>query len=260
MLQPGSRHWKPALRKIASSPSASASRLTRSEPGHHPGGHAIGDMPPARDSRGVTQIRQARVGAGADENPVDPGAFDRLAGNECHVGERLLPGLAPRRIGRIGRIGDRLVDRDRMLGAGAPGDGRRDVGDVNDLVAVERRIIVARQLTPLRHRAMERFAFWREAAAFDIGEGGLVRRDKTDLGAEFDGQVADGHAPFHPHRPDGVARVFDGMAGAGRSADPADEMEDQVFRRHARPRLALEPDPHRLGLALPQRLRPPAHG
>ena len=47
---------------------------------HHHGDHAFGDLAPAHDVGGDLQVRQARVGAGADEHAIDRQARQRHAG------------------------------------------------------------------------------------------------------------------------------------------------------------------------------------
>ena len=62
MLQPASRHSKPAALKILSSPSASACFLTQLRAGHHHGPDAVGHRRPLHDpGRGPQILRRALV-------------------------------------------------------------------------------------------------------------------------------------------------------------------------------------------------------
>ena len=92
--QPGSRHSKPASRKILSRPSFSASAFTRPEPGTTMAETFAGDLAAARDLGGGAQILDAAVGAGADEHAVDRHVDQPGARRQAHVGERARPGLA----------------------------------------------------------------------------------------------------------------------------------------------------------------------
>src|SRR5580704_16136181 len=90
-------------------------------PRHDPGGDVGGLVAALGDGRCGAQVGDAAVGAGTDEHPVDPGALDRLAGLEPLIVQRRRPGRALLLRARR-RIGNRPVDRDDVLGAGAPGD------------------------------------------------------------------------------------------------------------------------------------------
>ena len=54
---------------------------------------------------------------------------------------------------------------------------------------------------------------------------------------------------------DGLARVFDHVAGAAIGRDLADEIENQILGRDAAAELAIDPQFQRLRLELQQRLR-----
>jgi hypothetical protein len=95
----------------------------------------------------------------------------------------------------------------------------------------------------------------REAAALEIGEGGLVGSDHAGAGAGFDAHVADGHAAFHGERADGGAGVLDDAAGCAVGADLADDGEDDVLGGDAGGQLAFDGDAEGLGLGLRQGLR-----
>ena len=80
MEQPGSRHSKPAARKISSRPSSSAWAFTRPEPGTTMARTSAATVRPSAIFGGGAQVLDAAVGAGADEHHVDLGLGDRLAG------------------------------------------------------------------------------------------------------------------------------------------------------------------------------------
>src|SRR3984893_6100856 len=90
--------------------------------GHHPGAHVARHLAALGDLGGVAKIRHPAVGAGTDEDPVDPRLLDGGAGREGHVVEGRLPRLLLVRVGRPGRIGNPVGGGDDMFGAGAPGD------------------------------------------------------------------------------------------------------------------------------------------
>ena len=98
-------------------------------------------------------------------------------------------------------------------------------------------------------------ALRREAAALEVGEGGLVGGDHAGAGAGFDAHVADGHAAFHGERADGGAGVLDDVAGGAVGADVADDVEDDVLGGDAEGKLAVDGDAEGLWLGLRQGLR-----
>ena len=89
----------------------------------------------------------------------------------------------------------------------------------------------------------------REAAAFEVGEGGLVGGDHAGAGSGFDAHVADGHAAFHGEGADGGAGVLDDVAGGAVGADAADDVEDDVLGGDAEGEFAVDGDAEGLGLA-----------
>ena len=114
--------------------------------------------------------------------------------------------------------------------------------------------LVGLQGPPVVERHLPRLAFRRFRPARQIGEGLLVGRDQAGAGTAFDRHVANRHSPFHGERADGLARVFDDMAGSARRADLADDREDDVLRGHALRQDAVDAHQHVLGLALDERL------
>ena len=107
--QPDSRHWNPASTNTRSSPSASAWRLMRVEPGETIASTCDATVRPSHHRGGGAQILDAAVGARADEDVVDRDVGHPGAGDEAHVLERprhraafrlrsaRRPGPAPRR-------------------------------------------------------------------------------------------------------------------------------------------------------------------
>ena len=69
----------------------------------------------------------------------------------------------------------------------------------------------------------------REAAALEVGEGGVVGRDHSGAGTGLDAHVADGHAALHGEGADGGAGVLDDVAGGPGGADVADDVQDDVL-------------------------------
>ena len=94
----------------------------------------------------------------------------------------------------------------------------------------------------------------RQRPAFDIGDGGFIRRDQAGARTAFDGHVTDRHAPFHRKRANGRADIFDHMAGAAGGADGADNGENHVLAGHTERQFAVDGDAHVLRPLLHQRL------
>ena len=103
---------------------------------------------------------------------------------------------------------------------------------------------------PAAEAAWWRWPPRREAAALEVGEGGLVRGDHAGAGTGFDAHVADGHAAFHRERADGGAGVLDDVAGGSVGADAADDVEDDVLGGDAEGKLAFDVDAEGFGLVL----------
>src|ERR1700738_1312394 len=243
---PGSRHSKPASVKSLSSPSATAFRLTVSEPGSTP--------PPARAGGGGAQSAQPAVGARSDEDPIDGRAGDRRSALETHIVESSFDRGAPCRIGNLAWIRDATVDADDMLRANAPGHLWNDFFNVDDDFLVEHRVGVARKLArrggPLPHLALRRVG-----ATAGIFIRFLIRRDQAHFGAELDRKIADGKTAFDRQIVDRAAGIFDGVAGSAGSADVADQRQDEILGGHAERQSALEIDTHGFRSALDDGLR-----
>ena len=95
----------------------------------------------------------------------------------------------------------------------------------------------------------------RALAVFQIRERRRIRRDQSGARAGLDRHVAHGHALFHRQRLDRAAAVFEDVAGAAVHADRADDVQDQIFRRHAGLQFAVDGDRERFRFALQQALR-----
>ena len=111
------------------------------------------------------------------------------------------------------------------------------------------------QRLPIFHRRIPVCAFRRLRTAFEEFVGLLIRRDHAGARAAFDRHVADRHTAFHRQLADRLTREFNGVAGAARSADLADDGEDNIFRGDARRQRAIDLHQHVLGFFLNQRLR-----
>ena len=59
---------------------------------------------------GLAEVREAAIGAGADEGDIDGDALDRSSGRELHVSERFHDDGLFFRVGSGGGIGDVLTD------------------------------------------------------------------------------------------------------------------------------------------------------
>ena len=133
-------------------------------------------------------------------------------------------------------IGHAVVDRHHHLGRRAPGDLRLDLP--------RRRTRASRRTSrPDRCRSVRQYSTARVHMS-PVGANGrplqvfdrvLVDGDHAGARAGLDRHVAHRHAAFHRQRADRLAGEFDRMSGAAGGADPADDRQHDVLRRHARP-------------------------
>ena len=213
------------------------------------------DLAALGDLGGGAEILYAAVGARADEHAIDRHVDQARARGQAHIGQRPGPGLAAVLVRRIGRVGNDVGDRQRVLRARSPRHHRRNVRGVEVELNVEVRALVGRQAPPLAEREVPRPALRREGAALQVLEGRLVRRDQAGAGARLDRHVADRHAAFHRELADGAAGILDHVAGAAGRAELADDGEDDVLGGDAERQAAFDRHAHVLGRLLDQRLR-----
>ncbi len=114
---------------------------------------------------------------------------------------------------------------------------------------------VRMQRAPVGDRLLPLGALRCIGTALDVVERDVVDGDQAGARARFDRHVADGHAPFHRQVADRRAGKLDGVAGAARGADLADDGQHDVLGRAAARQLALDLDQHVLRLLAQQRLR-----
>ena len=214
----------------------------------------VGLVPASHDRGGGAQVGDAGIGAGADENPVDLGALDRLAGLEALILEGGFPGAALLLWARA-RIGNGAVHGDDMFGAGAPGDLRRHVLHVDRVLAIELGVGIGRQGAPMGDGAVPHRALGRVVAAGEVFVGRVVGRHHAGARAHLDREVAEREARLDRQRTHAGAGVFDREARAGGGAELADQVEDHVFGRDTGLQRALEAGAQALGLPLYHGLR-----
>ena len=70
----------------------------------------------------------------------------------------------------------------------------------------------------------------------------MIHRHQPGAGTRFNRHVADRHAAFHTERANGSACKFNGVAGAARRADFADDGQHDVFASAAHWQRALDLD------------------
>ena len=191
--QPASRHSAPASLNTRSRPSASAAFFTLCEPGTTSARTPGATLRPRRQSGRCPQIRQARVGAAADEDHVDGVAEQGLVRLQAHVLEGLLHA-------GVGRRRHRSGDADAHPGIGAVGDHRLERAGVEPLLAIEDRALVGGQRSPALQGAVPVGALGRTRAPGQVLVGGVVGGAHAGARARLDRHVTDGHALFHGER------------------------------------------------------------
>src|SRR5690606_7126510 len=136
-----------------------------------------------------------------------------------------------------------------------PSDLRLHVGgiDLHDLVELS--AFIGMQRLPVLHRLVPSFAGRRIGAAAEVLDGLLVHGHHAGTCTGLDRHVAYGHAAFNGQRTHGAAAEFDGIAGAPRSSDTANDMQHEVLGGTARGQIAFHLDQHALVLLHEQRLR-----
>ena len=218
------------------------------------GAHAVLDLVALQDGSSGAQILDPAVGAGADEHSVDLDLGERRAGLQPHVIQRPRDGVDLAAL-EIRRCGHFCGDRQHVFGGGAPCDRRRNLFAFQRHHLVEMRALIGEERLPIGKCCLPRGAFRGMRTAHAILIGRFIRRDQTSARATLDGHVADSHAAFHRQIANGLAAIFDDVAGAARRACLADDGHGDVFRSDAGAQLAGDFHLHVLGFLLDQRLR-----
>jgi len=144
--QPGSRHSKPASRKISLSPSSSACRLTRCEPGTTSARTPSATWRPAQ-AKPPRAGPQYAIRARTNEDHVDRNRSHGRTRCEPHIGE----GALGRRflVGSSIPSGDGMTpSRETTWPGSCPRDRRNDVLGVQDDLGVEPRVVVTHEGSP----------------------------------------------------------------------------------------------------------------
>src|SRR5437016_479833 len=204
--------------------------------------------------RGGAEIVEARIGARADEHAVHGNIHDRRAGFQAHVFERAFSSLLVVKVLEIMRIRHARGDAGDHAGIRAPGDLRSDLLGAKLDSHVKFCAVVAAQCFPALHGFLKRFAARNKRAAFEVSEGGFVRRDHAGACAAFDAHVADGHAAVHRKGANGFAPVFGDVTVAAANADFSDDGEYQVLRSDAFGALSIDENVQRLRARLHETL------
>ncbi len=156
---------------------------------------------------------------------------------------------------RACRVGHSSGDRHRMLGTRAPGDHRLECCRVEAHFAVEPRLRIARQGSPVRQRRVPERTLRREGAAREVGECRVVGRHHAGAGPCFDRHIADGETLLDAHGPEHRSGVLDDVTDRAAGADLRDDREDHVLGADAFRPAPVDGDAHRPRRRLPERLR-----
>ena len=150
---------------------------------------------PLTTAAAAAEVFDAAVSAGAEEDSVEFDLFHRCSGLEVHVlvgaGEGIAVGLGL----CVFECGNLSVDRSRHAGRGSPGNCRSERSSVDVVFAIEDSAFVGRESAPVGDGLVPCCALRGEAAAFEVGEGGLVGGDHAGASTGFDDQVADSVRP-----------------------------------------------------------------
>ena len=126
------------------------------------------------------------------------------------------------RVGFPGRVGNPGRYGNHILRAGPPCDLGRDRRDVDMMFNIECRVGIRFEGVPVAECLFEQSPLGCVAAPPNILIGRFIRGDHSDLGAEFDRQIADGQTLVDRQGANGRAGVFNGMAATGRGSDLPD--------------------------------------
>ena len=175
-------------------------------------------MPPPHDLGRLAQIRQARVGAGPDEDAIHWQASKLLSCLQTHIGQRTLDGAALF-CGHVGRVGRASIDIDHLRGVRAPCDLRLQAIAIDRDLALEDGVFIAGQGAPMGERAIPHGVLGRPGATMQPVVGLVVGRHEAAPGAHLDGEIAQGQAPLDGERAGHRPRKFDDMAPPAGNAD-----------------------------------------
>ena len=201
-----------------------------------------------------TQVLQARVGAGADENPVHADVFDRGSRRERHILQRALGSSALGCGTSSSGIRDTTCHWDDHARVCAPSDEGSEAGsvDLNDLVVARTRI--GSQRAPARDGLVPSPVFRGKAASSQVVERHLVGSNHARTRARFDAHVADRHAAFHGETAHRFTRVLDCVAGGAIGTDCPDDAQYQVLGGDALGQWPVDANLHGSRLLLRQAL------
>src|SRR5882762_9702432 len=205
--------------------------------------------------RGGAEIIEARIGARADEDAVHGNIHDGRPGLQPHVFERAFRGLLIVEILEVVRIRDARGDAGDHAGVSSPSDLRSDLFGVELDGHIKFRAVVGLELLPAFNGFLKRFAARDKRTAFEISEGGFIRRDHAGARAAFDGHVADGHASVHGKGANGFAAVFGNVTIAAGDAGFSDNGENEVLGGDAPGALAVDENVESLRARLNETLR-----
>ena len=130
------------------------------------------------------------------------------------------------------------MNRRHHFRRGAPGHAGLDLGGIDLDGPGENGVGVAAQVAPHGDGAGPVRADRGQRTALDIGDGLLIHSHQPRTSARFYGHVAQGHAPFHRQGLNPLPGEFQHESDAPGRADHADDVQDQILRRHAGGQLA----------------------
>jgi hypothetical protein len=138
---------------------------------------------------------------------------------------------------------------------GTPTDLRLKSVAIDHHLAIELRVGIAPQRTPVAKRLIPRRTSRRERTLREPMEGHIVGRHETRARAHFDDEVAQRQATLDRHRPHDSAVVFNSMTAPTGDADLGDNAQRSVLRGDIGAEPAVQPHPHALRPLHRQHLR-----
>src|SRR5258708_34729732 len=148
---------------------------------------------------GHTQVFQARVGAGADEDGIELDVRDLLTGLQAHVFERALVRLALLRVADLLRIGYRAVDVRDHAWINAPRDLWSQTINIHFMYIVKFSARIAGEALPVGDGLLKHLTFGRVGPTIDVIERCFVACDPATARTSLNGHCAPPHSPFHRH-------------------------------------------------------------